>query len=437
MSVNLRLAVVIPILGVFIATSAPAQAAGAEAVTYYEHVLPILQENCQTCHRPAGKNITGAVAPMSLMTYEETRPWARAVAQKVTSHEMPPWFATAATTGVFSNERGLTDAEINTLVSWVDAGAPAGDAAEAPPARVFGDEATGWSFGQPDFVVSMEEYDVPDESYDLQTSFRTKIEDSLLPNGGVWVRGWEFKAGTNGDRVHHFCANVEDSTVTVSADALEDDEGADRGGSLGCVSAGTEGKLLPDGWGMFLETGSTVRYNMHYNKQPGAGTGFQNAASIGFYLSKEPVKYVFENSSIGNRGFKIPAHRAGYRVGAGRVLEKDTYIVNYWPHAHFRGVAARYTATYPDGREELLLDVPEWEQNWQETYWYKEPKFLPKGTVIDFSEWYDNTSERGMRRGFDADRSLGHAARTNDEMALGFFGYAEVEPPAELVANEQ
>ena len=411
----------------------PAYAGAEEGVTYYEDVLPILQENCQTCHRPAGQNITGIIAPMSLMTYEETRPWARAVARKVEAQEMPPWYATEHTDGLFSNERGLTDAEIETITAWVSAGAPAGDKNAAPAPRVFGDGDDGWFLGTPDFVVEMDRYTIPDESYDLQTTFRTMIDDVLLPDGGVWVRGWEFRAGDNGDRVHHFCAGVEDVDTVVNADAGQgEDEGAaaDRGGSLGCVSAGTEGKLLPDGWGMFIETGSSVRYNMHYNKEPGPGTSFENAASIGFHLSKEPPKYAFKNDSIGNTGYMIPAHRADYRVGAGRKLKKDMYVANFWPHAHFRGVAARYTATYPDGTQELLLDVPEWEQGWQETYWYKEPKLLPKGTMIDVSFWYDNTSENGLRRGFDADRSLGHGPRTNDEMALGFIAYGEeiVEP---------
>lgn len=424
---------VFAIIAAFGALAAGAAFAGeAEGVTYYEDVLPILQENCQSCHRPAGQNVTGIIAPMSLMTFEDTRPWARAVARKVEAREMPPWYATEHTDGLFSNERSLTDAEIDTIVSWVSEGAPAGDKAAAPPTKLFGDEDDGWLLGAPDFVISMEPYLVSDDSYDLQTTFRTKIDDSILPDGGIWVRGWEFRAGTNGDRVHHFCAGVEDTETVVEADAGQgEDEGeaADRGGSLGCVSAGTESRMLPDGWGMFIETGSTVRYNMHYNKQPGPGTAFNNAAEIGFHLSKEPVKYVYKNDSIGNTGFMIPAHREGYRVGAGRLLEKDTYVVNWWPHAHFRGVAARYTATYPDGTQELLLDVPNWEQSWQETYWYNEPKLLPKGTMVDVSFWYDNTSERGIRRGFDADRSLGHAPRTNDEMALGFLGYAEeVEP---------
>ena len=196
----------------------PANAGAAETVTFYEDVLPIFQDNCQTCHRQAGQNIAGIIAPMSLMTYEETRPWARAVARKVETHEMPPWYAEAPT-GVFSNERGLTDAEIETIVAWVNAGAPAGDKAAAPPPRLFGEEDDGWLLGTPDFVVKMERYLIPDDTYDLQTTFRTKIDDALLPDGGVWVRGWEFRAGDTGDRVHHYCAGIEDEDTVVDADA--------------------------------------------------------------------------------------------------------------------------------------------------------------------------------------------------------------------------
>ena len=414
-----------------------ATAGEAEEVTFYGDVLPILQENCQSCHRPAGQNITGIIAPMSLMTFEETRPWARAVARKVETEEMPPWYATEHTDGLFSNERGLTDDEIQTIVAWVNSGSAAGDKSQGPAPQVFGDEAEGWFLGTPDFVVTMEETLIPDDAYDLQTTFRTRIPDELIPEEGLWVSGWEFQTGDTGDRIHHFCAGVEDAETVVTADAgqgEEEDEGeaASRGGSLGCVSAGTEGKLLPDGWGLLIERGSTARFNIHYNKEPGTGTAFKNQASMGFHIAKETPKVAFKNDAIGNRGFMIPAHRGDYRVGAGRLIEKDTLILNWWPHAHFRGSGARYTATYPDGTQELLLDVPKWQQAWQETYWYNEPKLLPAGTMVDVSFWYDNTSENGLRKGFDADRSLGHAARTNDEMALGFLAYGEevVDDPA-------
>ena len=132
---------------------ASASSGGEATATYYKDVLPIIQENCQTCHRPGGRNLSGLVAPMSFMTYEETRPWARAIERKVEAREMPPWFASAPK-GVFANERGLTDPEIRTIVEWVEAGAPSGDVADAPPARLFPDEAhDGWVHGRPDVVV--------------------------------------------------------------------------------------------------------------------------------------------------------------------------------------------------------------------------------------------------------------------------------------------
>ena len=220
----LRVFAIVALLGVLAQSAAYA---GAEADgTFYENVLPILQENCQSCHRPAGQNITGIVAPMSLMTYEEARPWARGIARKVETREMPPWYASEHTDGLFSNERGLTDAEIETITAWVNAGAPAGDRDAGPAPRTFGDEDEGWFLGRPDFVVEMERYTIPDDAYDLQATIRTKIDDAVLPDGGVWVRGWEFRVGETGDRVHHFCAGIEDKDTIVEVDAGQgEDEG--------------------------------------------------------------------------------------------------------------------------------------------------------------------------------------------------------------------
>ena len=144
--------VAVAAVGVLIGIAAPASANEA-AVTYHKDVAPIMQENCQTCHRPSGFNLSGLVAPMSFMSYAETRPWARAIARKVESREMPPWFADEPK-GVFENERGLTDAEIETILAWVEAGAPAGDRADAPEPLVFAEsQYDGWSHGTPDFIV--------------------------------------------------------------------------------------------------------------------------------------------------------------------------------------------------------------------------------------------------------------------------------------------
>ena len=430
MSIQARTLVVVMVLGVLALIAAPSHASNEAGVTYYKDVLPIIQENCQTCHRPEGLNLGGVVAPMSFMSFEETRPWARAIARKVEAREMPPWFASGPT-GVFSNERGLTDGEIGTILSWVDAGAPVGDKADAPPPRQFVEDASGgWSLGTPDFVFKPDEpYFIDDDVYDLNISLYKTLTEAELPED-VWVRGWEFKTGA-GSVAHHMCGFVRPPSDEDAREGAAEEGVATSGQLLTCIAEGAEAVMLPDGFGLRLEEGSTISYNMHYHKTPGPETGVWSQPEIGFFVETRPVKYRVINTSIGNRGFEIPPNHSNYRVGQSRTLDKDVYVVSYWPHAHLRAKAARYTAIYPDGREELLLDVPRYDQGWQETYKYKEPKLLPKGTRIDVSFWYDNSPGRAARYDFRSEESPGHGPRTDDEMSLGFIGYAEeIEAPA-------
>ena len=202
MKIQARTAVVVLVVGLLNVIAAPSQANNEAGVTYYKDVLPIIQDNCQSCHQPEGLNLGGVIAPMSFMSYDETRPWARAIARKVEAHEMPPWFASAPT-GMFSNERGLTDAEIDTIVRWVDAGAPAGDKANAPAPRHFVEATSGgWSLGTPDFVFQLDEpYFVDDDVYDLVINFFKELTEADLPED-VWVRGWEFKTRAGGGAPH-------------------------------------------------------------------------------------------------------------------------------------------------------------------------------------------------------------------------------------------
>lgn len=422
----LRTSVIVTVLGGCLVLAAPGLAAEEAGVTYYEHVLPILQENCQSCHRPAGLNITGLVAPMPLMTYQETRPWARSIARKVETREMPPWFASAPR-GVFSNERHLSDAEIDTIVAWVDAGAPAGDMAAGPERRVFPEELNdGWTLGKPDFVVKMDPYRVADDVYDLNISFRQPVTENEVPED-VWVQGWEFRAGSNGDRVHHFCSGVIFPGEDAGPVTPGGDDEANIRSSLGCMAAGAESTMLPDGFGLLIPKGSTVTFGMHYNKEAGQGTSFENAPEIGFFVAATPPKHAIKYARIANEGFEIPPHHPNYHVGSAWTLEKDIALLTVWPHSHFRGKAARITATYQGGREELLLDVPRWDQGWQVTYKYREPKLLPKGTRIDVHWWFDNTAARAARYNLNPDRAVGDGPRTYDEMQRGFFTYAELE----------
>jgi mono/diheme cytochrome c family protein len=423
--------VTLAVFGALVSTAGPAFAAD-QKVTYYEHVAPIIQANCQSCHRPSGKNIGSLVAPMSLLTFEETRPWARAIARRVKAREMPPWFASEPK-GVFSNERGLTDSEIQTIVAWVDAGAPAGEKSKATPAPSSVEtESGGWSLGKPDLIVKMPKpFFVSDESQDVQGTFHTPLTDDILPHD-ITVRAWEFRAGTyeaGRDTVHHMCGGVR--APGVAADAADDAEGEGASNlSMGCIAGGAEPHQLPDGFGMVIKKGSTITMNMHYYKQPGAGSGYWNQAEIGLFLAKGPIKHVVNSRSIGTTGFEIPPQHPNYRIGAASTLKKDTLLLALWPHAHLRATAARYTATYPDGRTEVLLDVPRYDQSWQVTYKYREPKLLPKGTRIDVSMNYDNTPGRGAKRQFDPTRTVRNGPRTQDEMMLGFISYAELDPDA-------
>jgi len=436
MRIRIRSLVVLTAMAVLAVLAAPVDAlANNEAdVTYYRDVLPIIQNNCQTCHREDDLNLGGVIAPMSFMSYAETRPWARAIARKVEAREMPPWFASGPK-DVFSNERGLTDEEIGTLVRWVEAGAPAGETADAPEPHQFVENTSGgWSLGTPDFVFKLDEpYFIDDEVYDLNISFFKTLTEAELPDD-VWVRGWEFKTGA-GSVAHHMCGFLRAPDPDVDAGAAAEKGAAAAGQLLTCIAEGAEAVMLPDGYGLRLEAGSTITYNMHFHKLPGEGSGVTTQPEIAFFVENRPVTHRVINDSIGNTGFELPPGVDNYRIGASRTLEKDTYVLTYWPHGHLRTKAARYTATYPDGREELLLDVPGYDQGWQETYKLKEPKLMPKGTRIDVSQWYDNSPQRAARYDFDPNLTPGHGPRTDDEMALGFIGYA-VEIDAESTEGE-
>ena len=438
MKLKMRMSVAAPVLAGLLLAPWTGRAAN-EQVTYYEHIAPILRANCVNCHKPAGKNIGSLVAPMSLTTYEETRPWARAMARKVTAREMPPWFADAPK-GVFSNERGLTSQEIATIVAWVENGAPAGDRnkAPAPPADV---EAAsgGYSLGTPDLIVKMPQpYFVDDDAQDVQGTFHTKIPEDMLPHD-VFVRAWEFRAGTYlaaRDTVHHMCGGMRPPEFV--ANPADDAEGEGAAGlSMGCIAGGAEPMQLPDGFGMELKKGSTITFNMHYYKQAGPGTGYWNQAEVGFYFAKDPIKYKVRSKSIGTTGFEIPPQKVDYRIGAAETLQKDTLFLSYWPHAHLRATAARYTATYADGHKEVLLDVPRYDQGWQVTYKLKQPKLLPKGTRIDVEMLYDNSAARAAKRRFNPNIVVRNGPRTQDEMMLGFVSYADLEPGQPVPTQQQ
>ena len=385
--------------------------------TFSKDVLPILQENCIDCHRPAGLNLSGMIAPMSLMTYEEVRPWAKAIAKAVAGRQMPPWHAAEEFDGVFHEERTLSTAERETIARWVEQGGTRGNPKDAPAPIEFSEG--GWQI-EPDLIVSFDEpLFVGDDETDLQTDiWGTVPEDSLLED--AWIQSIEFRPGS--EMVHHY--------IAYEAKRTSEGKFVDATGAwLGAGAPGTTPFHYPDGYGVKYGEDSHIRFNMHYFKEAGPGTGKWDQSSFALQFQKEPVTHPITISAImGVSDFEVPPFASDWRVGGQKTFTKESHLISMAPHTHFRGVAAKYTAFYPDGTMEVLFEAPEYEYAWQVVYSYKDMKVLPAGTRVEWEVTYDNSVENAEARGFDASQTVSNGLRADDEMSIGFHSFANAEP---------
>ena len=390
-------------------------------LTFFKDVLPILQQNCQECHRPGGSQFTGMGAPMALVSYEEVRPWAKSIVQKITEGAMPPWYASDEFNGVFELERHLSDVDREKIVRWVDTGAVRGNPADAPAPREF-ESGDGWAIGKPDLIIQMPEpHWVADDVLDEQLRFPLVLTEEMLPEDR-WIHAIQVMPGS--EIVHHMGAR----TTPLGEDGEPIDDPLSGGKIIG-TAPGDGPDVWPIGYGKLLRKGSLFTFGLHYHKEPGPGTGVWDQSSIGIVfhdVEKHPVKHVVRATGISSRGWEIPPHHNFWEVGAAQTFERDTAIINMMPHMHFRGRAAKYVAFYPDGSSEVLLDVPFYEYTWQMTYSYKEPKILPAGTRIEVSMWFDNSADNGYNPDPTIPMDFGPA--TDDEMNIGWFEYANAEP---------
>ncbi len=394
---------------------------GAQAedkVTFTKDVLPILQENCVKCHRPGGDNVAGMVAPMSLMTYEEVRPWAKAVAKAVADKKMPPWFATPKFHGLFENERVLTETQIKTITAWSETGAARGNPQDAPTPVKFEDTG-GWLTGTPDLIVKMPKpYFVADDIEDIYSNFVTEpLTDEQLPKDR-WLRSIEWRGDS--DVVHHI----------VGAASVKDDKGDTLTYELESIAPGEEGTVFSEGYGKLLPKGSKIHFAMHYHKEAGPGTGVWDQSMVSFRFwdeEKDPkVRFAVARSGISNFTFEIPPNHGAWPVGAAMTFEEDSTILSLHPHMHLRGKDARYTAYYPDGKVEELLWVPSFDFNWQLDYTYAQPKKVPAGTRVEFTAHYDNSTDNLYNP--DPNISMQWGGPTTMEMMIGYISYCNTAP---------
>lgn len=378
--------------------------------TYARDVAPILYEKCASCHRP------GEIAPMSLLNYEEVRPWAKSIKKAVVQRDMPPWKADPAH-GEWRNAITLTDHEIHLIASWVDRGAPMGDASKLPPAPEF---TSDWQLGEPDYVIELPEVEVAAEGPDIFPNLDAKID---IPEPR-WIRAVEVRPS---DRLvtHH---------VVVFVGGFGGGNAALLPDFLAVWAVGTPPAVYPEGMGRMIRPNMGVRVNMHYHSN---GTPSKDRTRIGLYFGEGELKKEITGQFAGTISFEIPPGAKDYKLSAKTVIDEDINLVSLFPHMHMRGKSMKYTATFPDGRSEVLLSVPDYDFNWQWFYYPEEPIRLPKGTRIDIDATYDNSADNPNNP--DPTIPLTFGEESTDEMMFGAFEFipAEGRSPKPLNPREK
>jgi hypothetical protein len=373
-------------------------ASAADGVpTFSKDVAPIFYKNCAECHRPT------MFAPMSLMSYEEARPWLRSIKQRVTARTMPPW-GSDQPHGIFKNDPRLTDDEVNTIVAWIDGGAPKGDDKDLPTRPQF---AEGWTIGKPDQIFRMtEDYKIPATGTIEYQYLRIPVN---LPEDR-WMQAIEIKPGAR-SHVHHVIAYTQPAGEEVRPG------GALGPTNIGGVTPNKPGVVFPPGVARLIRGHQDIILQMHYTTN---GTEAVDRTEIGIIFAKEPPKKIAAGGMALNPRFVIPAGDGNAEVKAVQNINQDTVLTTLTPHMHVRGKDMTYIAHYPDGTSETLLSVPRYDFNWQITYELAQPKVLPKGTKVEVIAHYDNSPANKYNP--DPTKDVRWGDQTWEEMMIGFWG---------------
>jgi len=402
---------------------------GNKPVTFAKDIAPIFQAKCEECHR------TGSMAPMSLVTYQETRPWVKAIRERVLTRNMPPWHLDK-TVGIqhFANDRSLNDEQIATIVRWADAGAPMGDPKDLPAPKQWPKD-DGWQlakqFGQPDFVIKSEAYTMPAHGQDVWFKPLTDIGNTEER----WVRAVEMRPATQAGRriVHHALASLRQD---------EPGGGAADAGLLMEWAVGKSYDVYRPGTGKLLEPGAQIRWELHLHA---VGEPIRDHVELAVYLypkgevPKYRTRLSLLGASPGNPGpFDIPPNTV-VAIQRYQVLRQAARLENFQPHMHWRGKAMAMEAILPDGTTQMLSYVDHFNFNWMNNYIYADDAapVLPKGTIIHITAWYDNTVNNPNNP--DHDQWVGYGDRTADEMGHAWVNvtYISDEDYNEWVVNHK
>ena len=426
-------------------------------VTFSKDVAPIFYKNCAECHRP------NDIAPFSLITYKESRPWAKSIKEKVVSREMPPW-SPDPKYGEFANDCRLAQKDIDTVVAWVDGGAKEGNAKDLPPMPEM--LKGGYSIGKPDV-----EFQLPEE-WTVEVNAPDNYINFWVPTNfkeDRWIQAAEILPG-NRKVVHHVIAFMQSPKVAeermkaekegvkraegrgtqywdgtlrrtkMDAPVIDDscaprqDAGrrvpgggggggnpeAQEGALLAGYAPGKAADVLPAGMAKRVPAGSYIMFQMHYSAFAGGlSKPEKDRTRIGLIFAKEPPDKMLITAAVANASFKIPAGADNHEVKACMTVPTDMDLVTYMPHMHMRGKDMRYDVIYPDGKQDTLLNVPQFNFNWQTMYYLKKPVRLPKGTKVIVTAHFDNSKKNKYNP--DPSKEVRWGDPTYDEMMIGWF----------------
>lgn len=382
-------------------------------VNYSADVAAIVQNKCQSCHRP------GEVAPFPLLTYDDARKHSAMIREVIDDRRMPPWHADPRF-GHFKDNRSLSSKERATLLAWVDQGAPLGDASKIPPSKTYPE---GWTIGTPDVVFEIPEpQTVPAQGTVEYLHLRvpTKFKED------VWVQAAEARPG---DRavVHHILVLIDDHNLL---------KGLKRDGkdSHFCGYApGSWPSIFPEGTAKKIPAGSDLIFQIHYTP---IGKVRTDRSKVGFIFAKTPVKHQVITHGIAQEKFEIPPGEPNHPVKQSYTLDRDAHLLSFMPHMHLRGKSFRYDVTLPGGKPETLLSVPAYDFGWQSYYVLTEPLLLPKGTRIDCEAHFDNSAQNPYNP--DPSKPVHWGDQTWQEMMIGYVDLideAPITPPPTLKAH--
>ena len=368
--------------------------------TYHNRISRIIQANCLECHRSEG------VGPFPLESYADLVGHAGMIRQVVDGRTMPPWFAADSEdkhSSLWANDRSLTESDRADLLAWLGSDKLEGDPADAPQKRHF---VEGWTIGTPDLVVQIPEpikvKATGTMPYQFVTAQTTLDEDK-------WVQGYEI-VPTDRSVVHHVIVNVHEKGAGRIRDR---EEGI--GGYWAAYVPGNAAQLYPNGFARKLPAGATVSFQIHYTP---AGTATQDQLKMGLVFAKSEPQYAITTLSLADTDLNIPPHTADHVETITRPVPNDVNVMAYMAHMHVRGRSFNFELIKPDGQTETLLDIPQYDFNWQLRYDYREPRVVPAGSRVKVTAVFDNSENNPANP--DPAKTVHWGEQTFDEMMIGY-----------------